>query len=509
MSELWERAARLHSVQTGKRIGLRIVESLEIALAKKPNWVFAICALFALQFALIFTHEPWLDEWQALQLALQAPSVADLLSYLHYEGHPPPWYLILRSLARVIDPFWVLPITAAVLAAITQSTILFASPFSRAVRLLMASSCFMMFEFMTLSRSMTLGVCLLILAMAFWQRRAVWLVIAFLPLCDFLFGVLSGVLLLLQWRDRGLWLPGVLAWLVLSGLSAWTVLPAPDMIQALELHGPPADFANYLMRLGVLLIPLQMNGMVPEWDQPPPVLFAAILGMLFLLFAWFQTRHDRLHQILFWGFLGLTFVFSMVVYPLHARHLMLIALLLMLLVWRRAAEGFVPSSGFKLWLLGSTVCGLIVAVTNFIVPFDSAWAAAREIQHLGLADKHWLVFPDSRAQGVAAIMEKDFERAEHRCMQSFVRWNFRTKLLNYPQLTSYLRKEVNDRGKFYMLSDYKLALPHDLAHQIGHIPAGYNGQNYYFYELGPGMPDAQVNLPRCVPNQRPLRAAHG
>lgn len=76
----------------------------------------------------------------------------------------------------------------------------------------------------------------------------------------------------------------------------------------------------------------------PTWNGGVPFNLGGIAGFLFVLFASTQLRHDRLARALFWGFAALTLVFSVTVYPLPSRHLMLIALLLILFTWRGAAD---------------------------------------------------------------------------------------------------------------------------------------------------------------------------
>jgi hypothetical protein len=116
-----------------------------------------------------------------------------------------------------------------------------------------------------------------------------------------------------------------------------------------------------------------------------------------------------------------------------------------------------------------------------------------------------MVFPDSRAQGVSALTGIRFERTEARCMQSFIRWNFRTKLQTPAQLTAYLRHEAATRGQFYLLSDLPLsAIPRDVLLPIADIPAGYDAFGYHLFVVGHGRPDARPNRTLCVENQRPL-----
>jgi hypothetical protein len=486
----------------------RIVYVLDQLLTRDRIWGSALVLVIVLQVSLVFLHRPWLDEWQALQLALQSPTLADLLGNLRYEGHPPLWYLILRASGELVGPYRALPVAAAILAVATQMVIAFVCPFSRAERLLLATGTFVLFEFLTLSRSLTLGVGVLIFAMALWRHRVVWLMIALLPMCDFLFGVLSGILIILQWRDGRLWRPGIALWLVSSVIAAWSVMPAPDMIPALEHKALLVSLADYLASIGLLALPLQWGEHGPTWNGGVPFSLGGFAGILFFIFASTQLRHDRLARVLFWGFVALTLVFSVTVYPLPSRHLMLIALLLILFTWRGAADSTIePSAGFRVWLAIGSACGLFVAAWNFVVPFDTADAAGRAIVSRGLAEKHWMVFPDSRAQGVSALTGIAFERTEARCMQNFIHWNFHSALRDPKRLTAYLRHEASTRGRFYLLSDLPLSptVPRDLLLPITYVPAGYDGFDYYLFVVGPNRPEIRESTRFCVPNQRPLR----
>ncbi|MBO9600879.1 MAG: hypothetical protein J7496_00075 [Novosphingobium sp.] len=477
---------------------------LDRVLLNRAVWLAAILFALALQTALIFSHEPWLDEYQAVQLAVQAPDFPSLLAWLKYEGHPPLWYAILRGMAHFMDPLATLPVAALLIAMPTQAAILFASPFSRAERLMIALSEFVMFEFLTLSRSMTLGVALFVLVLTCWRRRWAWLAIAILPFCDFLFGVLSVVCVLLKYREKSLWWPGVALWLASGLVSAWTVLPAPDALPALATNGIGKDLFSWLMFIGTLAFPFQ-GGLDPGWDQPPfPI--AGLLGPAFLWFAWRQTASNHFHRLLMFGFLGLTLAFSLVVYPLAIRHLMLAALLLIGLAWLRADTGERLSAGFRLWLALAAACGVATAAINLLLPFDTAQAAVNEIERRGLAGKHWMVFPDSRAQGVAAISGMEFERTKRMCMQSFIRWDYNAGLRNPQMVEDYLRDAVRTHGRFYLIGDIDLSkrLPPELVMPIAHIPAGYDRFAFHLFVIGPSSPERQITLPRCVPDQRPF-----
>jgi len=483
-------------------------ERCDAGLARGPVWLACALAVLLLQAVLIANHSPWPDEYQAVMLAVQAPDIHALFGWLRYEGHPPLWYLLLRALATVADPLDTLWLAALLIALPTQALILFASPFRRSERLMIALSEFMLFDFLTISRSQTLGVALMVLVMVLWRRRWVWLAIALLPMCDFLFGVVSGIFVLLQWREKGLWWPGVTLWLLLSALAGWSVVPAPDMVSAFDQFGMQSGLLVWLSEMSSLAIPFQ-GGIAPQWNSPTnPV--AGFAWLAFILLAWWQTRHDGFHRFLLFGFIALTLAFSLLVYPLGLRHLMLIALLLILFEWRVRCDGGKPNIPFTSWLAVCAICGLATAAVSFTRPFHAAGQVVAEIRARGLDDAHWMAFPDWRVPSVSALSGMQFERAEQECMMDFVRWDHRTSLLEPGRLEAYLTARVERDGRFYLLSDLPLAfLPPALARPLAEIEAGYDGIPFYLFEVGPDAEKRDITRPACVPEKRPLHPAAG
>lgn len=481
--------------------------AVDRVLAKPAAWAAAILVVALLQVWLIVTHKPWLDEWQALQIAVQSPTLHDLFVNLSYEGHPAPWYFLLRGLAAVLpDPLMALPAAALLLALVAQSTILFASPFSRTERLLLSLSQFVLFEFLTLSRSLTLGVTVVLLAAALWRtRRAVWLAIAFLPQCDFLFGVVAIALGFLRWREKRLWWPGV-ALFVVSGLAAaWTVRPAPDMVPALQAFPLVNGIGTWLARVATIGIPLQWYGGAPAWNSTAPMLLVPFAGVLFYALIKGEIVPHRNHAIAFLGFMALTFVFSVAVYPLAVRHLFMIALLLVALVWmRRAGDASQSGPLFRLWLVLTALCGMVSVAISATMPFDTAGLAAAEIRARGLTHKQWFAFRDSRGQGVAAINRMVFQPVGRDCVEDFIRWNYYGNL-SPAEVRDQFREYAEANGRYYILSDVPLEGFVPFAHRFAGYPAGYDGFAFYLYVVAADRPDAAPTAKRCNGTTRPLR----
>jgi hypothetical protein len=472
-------------------------------------WYFFIGVVLTLQSLLVLSHKPWLDEWQALQIALQSPDFLALLENLRYEGHPPLWYLVLQITAITVPAGFVLKAAALPIALTSQLILLLRAPFLRTERLLLATGFFILFDFTVLSRSLSLGVMLLLIATAYRKQRWSWVAVSLLPLTDFLFGVLSIGFVIIAWKEQRLWRPGIALWIICGFIAAWSVRPASDMLPALLLNGPVEDSIRFIARLGALLLPLHMTEGQLVWNALPPLGLALPAGVGWLAFSWLILKDDRFSASLFFSFTAITFLFSIAVYPLAIRHLSLAVILLVLLLWRLREAGGPIQPMFLGWASVASACGLVVAGYSLFVPFDNAEAAARYIEEQGLRERHWVSFPDSRAQGVSALLGIEFERLEQSCTQSFIRWNYRTRIKKTSEMEEEMAKIAARQGSFYLLSDFlinpaKLERPQDFRLLI-HIPAGYDGQHYVLYHVRPDLEERAERPPQCEPQRLPLR----
>lgn len=478
-------------------------------LARHAGWIACSAGVMVLQSVLIIGHRPWLDEWQALQIAVQSPGFADLLHNLRYEGHPPLWYLILRGTARLVpDPVQALPAAALVIALVMQALILFAAPFSRTDRLLIALSEPVLFEFLTVSRSLTLGALLIIVVAASWQRRVLpWLAIALLPLCDALFGMVSLIFVALRLRDDGprwpaaVWLAGCLA-------AAWSVIPAHDLVPPIEPGGPARALGNWLAFVATAGLPLQMRGSVLQWSAPVPALLVLPCAIGFLAMAWRELAGCIPDRLGFMLLIGATLLFSMLIYPFSARHMMVPGLVLIALVWRRAAVGGRgPGGWMRTWLALGAGCGLITAGVALARPFDMAPEALALIRHQHAERAAWVVFPQSVAQGIAALGGMRFERLYRHCTEDFIRWDDREehRPAEYAGFLAALKAKRDADGAYDLVTAFDLDDQPGLLRRIGHVGPGYDGQEWFFYRIGEGMRPAVPHAARCNGPARDLR----
>lgn len=473
---------------------------------ERLGWPAAVAAVFLLQALLIFRHQPFVDEWQALQIAVQSPDFGSLLANLRYEGHPPLWYLLLRAVSDVVGPHQALAATNLGLALTIQGLILFRSPFPRWLRLLMAVSEPILFEYGTVSRSYTLGVMLTFWAMAAWNtRRQVWLPLMLLPAVDFLFGVITVALLLLRFGERRVWWPGVAAWAVVGLFAAWTVIPAPDFIPVYKhALNPLQNWTLLLLQLSVVAVPLQWNAHGPAWSAIPPFAPFLVLWAAFAWLCWDQTRKRPLDRIAVAGFFVVLMAFY-AFYELGNRQLMLLGVLLIALQWRRSLAGEELRKPFIVWLAVGAACGLVTAAVGLTMPFDTADRAARRIRELDLADKHWVSASAQHAQGISAQTGILFQGVGQQCVSDFIRWNFPHTIDNARKLAAWSDDEAKRYGGFYLVSE--VALPSTVSSvELAAIPAGFDGKEYFLYRIAPQLPEDRRKLPRCVPGMTPFPA---
>lgn len=471
-----------------------------------PRWAFAlgVAGAVALQIALIATHDYFVDEWQALQIAVQSPDLAALLANLRYEGHPPLWYLLLRGLAATVGAGSALAAASLLCALATLAVVATRAPLPRWARLAIILAEPILFEHGTVSRGASLGVSLTFLALALWGwRRGVWPVLALLPLVDFLFGAIALGLIALRWSEWAkLWWPGLALFGLSSALAAWSVIPAPDFVSVYRPSSPFQSLGRWATEMAVVALPVQWNG-GPQWDAPWVTPLTPFLGIAFLLLVYNQTRRQPVERLVALGFPLVMLGFMLAVHILAIRHVMLAAVLFFAVLWRQGASGVPIRRLTAAWLVAGAFCGLATAGFALARPFDTAPKAVRTIRALKLEHESWLSFPAQHAQGVSALSAIAFEGVELGCRQDFVRWNFRHQLTDPLRLRDWLAREAGRGGTFYLLTQHRPA-PGGPARHLATIGPGLDGKVYHIYRVAGSQPGRRAAAPPCVPENRPL-----
>ncbi|HSO95497.1 MAG TPA: hypothetical protein VLV81_05595 [Acidimicrobiia bacterium] len=115
-------------------------------------------------------HAMWFDELQAWNIARASRSIPDLFHHLRYEGHPAAWYLALYALTRVTGDPRAMQAVELLIVAGTYAVILFASPFSKPVRVALLAGYTISFEYGVITRAYGLGVLGLVATLALLGR---------------------------------------------------------------------------------------------------------------------------------------------------------------------------------------------------------------------------------------------------------------------------------------------------------------------------------------------------
>ena len=447
---------------------------------QRAFWL-AAATIAALQLALIWTHDAWLDEWQALQIAVKSADLRQLFHLLSYEGHPALWYLVLRSAAAIAGSLQALQLSASMIALATLFFIFANDNISAINRILLALSEPVLFEFNTISRSATLGVMAIFAIAYFWHSRWFWFWIILLPATDFLFGVLSVIFILLRNGPR--FDIRMVPWIIVSLISAWTVWPPSDLQPAIQPQGFVFESVEFLIRLGVTVAPFQI-----EWGHYSEGFLIFTPFLFYLIHK--QFPDDRKSYLACLAFVVAMYVFSILVYPLAIRHLMLATVLFFALVM---VSGKVCRTT-QIWLTVLAICGLWTAQRNLTVPFTAAPQVGEWIKEHRLEQAAWVTWPQSEAQAVFAPIDVPFERLGTGCKSPMTIWKFEDQ--------SKVTRAWLDRraalGDFYTLS----ILPFNGFKPIAVFRRGLDGRNYYIHHF-PGAATS-TGIPDCIPGLKPL-----
>lgn len=476
-----------------------------VTFQSPPVWAAAIAGVLVLQITLIATHIPWLDEWQALLIVEQSPSLAALLESLRYEGHPPLWYGLLALVGAAVSFDYVLPVASALVGIPLQALILLRAPFPRYERLLLALGEIALFEYGTIARSLALGALLMLATAALWRNRWVWLAIALLPLTGFLFGVVAVILVALRWRERTLYAPGLVLSVACGAIAAWSVRPASDAVPAEIPLAPLIELTDFLQRLGGLVVPFQTFLGRVAWDGFPPLLLGGPLGAVFVIWMWQRYAQDLALRAAMFALIGVCFALSVFVYPLHLRHLTVIVWLMVTLTWLSPVKFDREQARWRWWLAIGAVCGLATAGLALTRPFDAAPAVAAEVARLDDGRRPWLAFPSSRIPALASHVERPLVSPVKGCSETFVRWNHPHPVRTATALRRALPQWAATYGQsFLILEQLPRRVPQSVFRPLTGTMQGYNGQKYLIGVLGPDQPIRRRAFPPCVGGLRAL-----
>jgi hypothetical protein len=98
-------------------------------------------------------HAYWRDEVRALTLALQAPSLLAVPGWIHGEGHPALWYMLLRAAHDIADTKHVLPAVGVTAAGLGVFFFVWKAPFPLWWKALFVFSGISLYEYSVMARN--------------------------------------------------------------------------------------------------------------------------------------------------------------------------------------------------------------------------------------------------------------------------------------------------------------------------------------------------------------------
>lgn len=132
--------------------------------------ILSMLGYIALVAALIARHAVWQDEAQAWLIARDLPFFS-LFSLAGYEGNGMLWHALIYPLAHAGLGIWSMQALNAAFAAAAAFIVLRWAPFSRAMRLLVVSGYFFVFEYGVIARNYALSMFLIVLIAHLYKTR--------------------------------------------------------------------------------------------------------------------------------------------------------------------------------------------------------------------------------------------------------------------------------------------------------------------------------------------------
>ena len=282
-----------------------------------PWLAVALAVAFAVAVGLgQASHELWLDEIQAWNIAFFAGGLGDVVRNLQYEGHPPLWHALLHLAGRAWPSPAAMQLVAAGAAVATVFLFAWRSPFSTAQKVLFALGYFPLYEYGVIARSYGLGLALVAVFCALsWsgvRSRALLAVPLGLLAATSIYGVLvawalAAVLVVEAWDTRAVQRPrqrldaaaGALILGVLTLASLKVIIPPPDSSFPARWFFAPDD-AHAVTALGAVIraflpVPDLASGLPWNTHVLPvasylPALLAFVGSGVVLLAAGFALR---------------------------------------------------------------------------------------------------------------------------------------------------------------------------------------------------------------------------
>ena len=399
-------------------------------------------------------HQPWRDELNAWGIAVASHTLPALYHYLHYEGHPSLWYLLLWVGTHwTHSPIGMMYIEAVVGIGI-YLVIGLLSPFSIPEKLLLFLSYFVSFEYTVMSRMYGLCFFLVLLYAVVRTRRPdrIILLACLLGLIanmDIIGTLLSGALALEyiaavlfatprqpEIGKRQVWTASAVyaALLLFCAASLW---PAKDI--STRSTGGMFSVAWSLKHLRHVIIGYTSVSFFPISLEFPDHFWAAnphahhahsvfymlappfVVITVYLLFR----RQKNLLLLLGSTAVGCILFFHLIYAFPTVRHFGIAFMALVVALWiQRYENPAIPR--LSLLLLGvNAVAGILAVYGQWHRPFSNASATAQWIRSQNLQDTPLLGTKDTSVVGVAEELDRPIYFLDCSCTDRFLLFSSR------------------------------------------------------------------------------------
>ena len=366
---------------------------------------FAIYAAWAaIVLFQVVHHVMWRDEVRALSIALAGDGFPGMLRVLHGELHPALWYLLLRGAHDVFGTVAVLPGVAFAVAAGAAALLVFASPFPRALVVLLVFGHALVFEYSVMARNYGISALLLFAIAALyprWRDRGLLLgVLLFLLANTNVVAMMMAAAFLLFWlldilEETGLrWTPKLGNFILNAAIAfvgavvcAATMLPTYNDAAALDLSN---------VSLPVAALKALLN---PGGRSPSALVFLPVPSRIISILLYGATIGLMRRRAAFLAALAGLAAFSLfsVFASMGSRHALVWFSFLVALYWIAWRDVFAPPSA-----AGRTPLDYACAAGRFLFLLLVGVQLLQGVQDVRFA---WRGPPDSRSADLGRLLQ--------------------------------------------------------------------------------------------------------
>ena len=443
-------------------------------------------------------HTMFFDEVNAWAISAASPTLPKLFYYVHYEGHPWLWYFILWFPSRLTHDPVAMKWVEAVLGTAIILIVGLLSPFTLKQRALILSSYFLVWEYTVMCRMYSVMLLLVLLYVVRRVRKpeSVVLSCALLGLAGNtdMTGVLLSSALLVEYAyssyfpvakaERGAvvrrWIPGLLVYVALIGLSIATLWPSKDISWQSSGHIGSKAFDFHRIKhsiVDMIAVPWwPISWKFPQhfwWNEFNDARWLFGLTAIVLVAYWMTFRKERNLLLLMGATLLFGMVFADVVYDGSPRHWGIAFVSFLVGLWlmsARGRDGETRRASWSPWAYGllmlSALAGVFAIVGSWIHPFSRAREAAMWVRQTQPPNLLITGFADVSFASLAEETQRPVWFLECECSDTFKLFSKEREDFNPDQIPARLNRALDILNRQDILFSMFVPLDDDLVKQM-------------------------------------------